>query len=202
MSTVLGFSEALVSVTACCLVFGSSTQPQSLNAGPAAAGAMLVGRLIIFLASFCGIFRYGSTNSLRQPHFFLRQLANTIPIVITSLTSLKVMGEDLPGQQAVLSSEGNILLLAVVVAVTCFFLDDESIAKPIQLVSLLCLGASWGSEAYKSGYTTPVASMGSALLIFIARDVALGKIFQSQQAEPLRRITLLVALILLWRAIG
>ena len=198
MFNAIALGELCVAAIAATLAFSVSAQAQET---PVAVMALL-GRGIIAAAATFGAVRYSDRPTFVPVHFFFRQLANLLPVVVTAFAALRTVGGALPFSGAVLGAEGGVLIVATSVALLCFFSDEESYGKPIQLSATALLAASIGSGYFERGGDSQVHCLAAALSVFIARDVLLRKYLPRQLAEPLRRYTLAAALLLLWCALG
>ena len=189
--------EGAVAVVAAFLAFSASEKART---SPGTSLVVLC-RLIITAAAVLGTARYSNRPTFVSIHFFFRQLANLLPVVVTALSSLRLLGSHL-AVSSILDFQGDIMLGTVGAALVCFFTKEEAYGKPIQVAAIALLAASVGSGFSNLGGTHEVLCLAAALTVFIARDVLLRAMFSSKVAEPMRRATLAVALLLLWSALG
>ncbi len=197
------YGELAVCIVACALACRAWTESGGVQSP---SGALVViSRTIIALASLFGSFRYSDQPCFRTLHFFLRQLANVIPVVVTALTALKVIGiSTMPAiSVALIDSEASILFVAASLALCCFFTGEEALSKPLQTGSVIVLLTVVGSAYLAFGHNeVRIHYLAGALVIFIVRDALLRQMLPPPAAEPARRWTLAAALVLLSLALS
>lgn len=183
----LAIGEAAVLL---CAVYLASVTDLSSGRGQ----QLFTARCIVGAASAVGIARYGPWGMLTDLHFFFRQLANALPIVVMCLA---VLSKTAAGAWAapLLAREGDVLLAAATAALMAFFTGNETYTKLVQVPAFLALAGGVCTAVAAEGLTGPPALLALGVAIFAVREFGLRAALPLSLADPLRRFTLVAALL-------
>lgn len=186
LPTALGIGEAAVFLCALHLISLTDT---STGRGQ----QLLAARCIIAAASAFGVLRYGPPGIAKDVHFFFRQFANAVPITIMSLSVLTMTAGG--GWAApLLAHEGSAVLAAGAAALAAFFTGNEVWTKAVAIPAFLLLAGGVAAAVASAGFTPPLTLLSGGVAIFAVREGVLRAALPGHIADPLRRVTLVVAL--------